>query len=121
MYAWVYSSRQLSLYKIIRDAMRISYTIPKDLLFYLCYMMAPPLKLYHLGKFGLRRVRGEAITARERREAQIRTIAFELHDDLAPPHQTRHTPQEVLGWFRAAGFTELAVVGEVGVRGVRAL
>ncbi|MEK6852193.1 MAG: class I SAM-dependent methyltransferase, partial [Candidatus Thermoplasmatota archaeon] len=120
LYVWVYSSRQLTLYKVIRDAMQVSYRIPKDLLFYLCYMMAPPLKIYHAGKFALRRVRGRRITPRERREATIRTIAFELHDDLAPPFQTRHTPDELSAWFRDAGFTDLEVVGEVGVRGTKA-
>lgn len=119
LYVWVYSSRELSLYKMIRDTMRVAHKLPKDVLFYLCYVMAPPLKLYHLGKFGLRRLRRRPTTPRERREAQIRTIAFELHDDLAPPHQTRHTPEEVSEWFRGAGFTNLVVVDEVGVRGER--
>jgi len=119
MYVWVYSSRKLSLYKVIRDAMRISYKLPEDVLFYLCYMMAPILKLYHVGKFALRRLRGQPITPRERREGRIRTIAFELHDDLSPPYQTRHTPDEIVAWFRDAGFRDIEVVGEVGVRGVR--
>lgn len=120
LYVWVYSSRRLTLYKLIRDALRFSYKVPKDLLFYLCYAMAPALKVYHLAKFAVRRIRGKPITPRERREAQIRTIAFELHDDLAPPYQTRHTPEEVAGWFRESGFSDIVVVDEVGVRGVRA-
>jgi len=119
MYVWVYSSRKLSLYKVIRDAMRISYRLPEDLLFGLCYMMAPPLKVYHLAKFAVRKLRGRPITPRERREAQIRTIAFELHDDLAPPFQTRHTPDELVSWFRTAGFRDIEVVDEVGVRGAK--
>ena len=119
MYVWVYSSRQLSLYKLIRDAMRVSHKIPKDLLFYVCYMMAPPLKGYHFGKFAIRQLRGKPTTPRERREARIRTIAFELHDDLAPPYQTRHTPEEVFGWFSAQGFEHLTLVDEVGVRGTK--
>lgn len=120
LYVWVYSSRKLTLYKLIRDALRITPSIRKDLLFYGCYMMAPPLKAYHVGKFALRRLRGRPTTPRERREAHIRTIAFELFDDLAPPHQTRHTPDEVVGWFRQAGFRDMVVEGEVGVRGFRA-
>ncbi|MGQ0797365.1 MAG: methyltransferase domain-containing protein [Methanobacteriota archaeon] len=119
LYVWVYSSRKLSLYKVIRDAVRFSHRVRKDLLFYLCYMMAPPLKLYHTAKFAVRSIRGRPVTPRERREAQIRTIAFELHDDLAPPFQTRHVPGEVLGWFRDGGFEDLVVVDEVGVRGFK--
>ena len=117
LYVWVYSSRNLSLYKVLRDAMRISHRLPEDLLFYLCYMMAPPLKLYHWAKFAAWWARGREISPRERRESRIRTIAFELHDDLAPPYQTRHTPEELVRWFRAAGFSNIEVVGEVGVRG----
>lgn len=119
LYVWVYSSRKLSLYKVIRDAMRISHKLPKEFLFYLCYILAPPLKLYHVGKFAIRKVRGRPVTARERREAEIRTIAFELHDDLAPPYQTRHTREEVLGWFRSSGFDDVVVVDEVGIRGTK--
>lgn len=118
LYVWVYSSRRLSLYKLIRDALRFSYKIPEGLLFYVCYLMAPPLKLYHLAKFAVRRLRGRPITPRERREAEVRTIAFELHDDLSPRYQTRHTPEEVTGWFRERGFSDVVVVDEVGVRGV---
>lgn len=119
LYVWVYSSEKLSLYKVLRDALRVSHRLPQNLLFYLSYAMAPPLKLYHSGKFLLRRVRGRPITARERREGRIRTIAFELHDDLAPPFQTRHTAEEVCGWFREAGFEYMEVVDEVGVRGIK--
>lgn len=119
LYVWVYSSRRLTLYKYIRDALRISPRIPSNALFYLCFAMAPPIKMYHVGKLILRRMRSISISPRDKSEARIRTIAFELHDDLSPRHQTRHAPDEVLGWFREGGFTDLAVQGEVGVRGIK--
>ncbi len=119
LYVWVYSSRKLSLYKYIRDALRVAHRIPSDALFYLCYVLAPPIKLYHAGKLTLRRIRNLPVTPRERQEGRIRTIAFELHDDLSPRYQTRHTSQEILAWFQEAGFKNLVVTGEVGVRGVK--
>lgn len=119
LYVWVYSSRKLSLYKYIRDALRVSHKIPPDLLFYLCYALAPPLKLYHVGKLLLRRIRHLPVTPRDRQQSRIRTIAFELHDDLSPVYQSRHTSEEVLEWFRRAGFVDLVVVGEIGVRGIK--
>ena len=119
LYVWVYSSEKMSLYKYIRDALRVSHRLPPDVLFYLCYALAPPLKMYHAGKLALRRIRNLPVTPRERQEGRIRTIAFELHDDLSPRFQSRHTREEVLGWFRAAGLEDLVVVGDVGVRGTR--
>src|SRR2546426_1363466 len=88
LYVWVYSARKITLYKYIRDAMRISPKLPPNVLFYLCYAMAPPLKAYQAAKLALRRVRRRPITPRDRTEARLRTIAFELHDDLSPPFQT---------------------------------
>ncbi|TLZ57937.1 MAG: methyltransferase domain-containing protein [Methanobacteriota archaeon] len=120
LYVWVYSSRKLSLYKYIRDAMRVSHRIPPNVLFVFCYALAPLLKVYHAGKLALRRIRNLPVTPRERQQGRIRTIAFELHDDLSPRFQSRHTPEEVLGWFQRAGFVDLEVVGEVGVRGIKA-
>ncbi|HEV8593993.1 MAG TPA: methyltransferase domain-containing protein [Thermoplasmata archaeon] len=119
LYVWVYSARTLTLYKYLRDMARISHRLPPDLLFYLCYASAPPIKAYHLCKFAARTVRGLPISRRERQQARIRTIAFELHDDLSPRYQTRHTPEEVFGWFERGGFDSLALTGEVGVRGVK--
>lgn len=119
LYVWVYSSRKLSLYKYIRDALRVSHRIPSDVLFVFCYGLAPLLKLYHAGKHALSRIRNLPVSPRERQQGRIRTIAFELHDDLSPRFQSRHTSEEVLGWFQRAGFVDLVVVGEVGVRGIK--
>jgi hypothetical protein len=41
-------------------------------------------------------------------------------DALSPQYDSRHSEEEVMGWFRHLGFTEVGAIDEpkVGVRGV---
>jgi hypothetical protein len=57
------------------------------------------------------------------RTAKQRTlgeIQMSWNDALSPQYDAEHKEEEVVGWFRAAGFSDIAVSGEpkIGVRGV---
>jgi SAM-dependent methyltransferase len=50
----------------------------------------------------------------------LREIQLTWNDALAPGYQSRHREEDVAGWFRRAGFRDLAAMDEpkIGMRGV---
>ena len=50
----------------------------------------------------------------------LREIQITWNDALSPRYDSRHSEEEVIGWFEAAGFTDIETMEEpkVGVRGV---
>jgi len=104
LYLWVYPSDRLSIYQRIRDGLLISYLIPRPMLVAVCYFLA----LATLPAFRL--------TGRKR---SLRTIAFDLFDNLSPRYQWRYKEEEIRRWFTEAGFEDLRVTGYVGMSGRR--
>jgi len=104
MYVWVYPSERLSVYQRIRDLLVAPYRLPPYALVILSYLLAA-------GLFPLLRI--------GRRKRSLRTVAFDLFDNLSPRYQWRHTEAEVRRWFREAGFTDLRITGHIGMSGKR--
>jgi SAM-dependent methyltransferase len=126
LYVWVYSQRfsPFRLVKEVLDALRVT-RLPPRALFVLCRLIAYPslalLAVYRLIRRlpGLRPTtpRGERIT----RSRGLREVQLTWFDALAPEHNSRHTEDEVKGWFRSVGFEHVASLDEpkIGVRGVK--
>lgn len=126
LYVWVYSQRfsPFRFVKDVFDALRVT-RLPPRALFAVCRAIAYPslalLTAYRLvRKFPGARpttARGHRVTRRR----GLREVQLTWFDALAPEHNSRHTEEEVMGWFRAAGFEQITCLEEpkVGVRGVR--
>jgi len=80
----------------LRDFLKISYRIPENVLFCLCYIVALPLSLVKkiLNMPG----------------ASLRTTAFFLFNDLSAPIRSRHTEDEVLNWFKEGNFHDVTCI-----------
>ncbi len=104
LFVWVYPSDRLSIYQRIRDLLVAPYLIPRPVLVGLCYLLAvATLPVFRL----------------TRRKRSLKTIAFDLFDNLSPRYQWRYTEAEVSRWFTEAGFDDLRVTGFVGMSGRR--
>jgi SAM-dependent methyltransferase len=124
LYVWVYARRfsPFKLAKDVADVARIS-RLSEPALLRLCRLLAYPslaaLTLYrgivHL-PFVPTTPRLEW-TSRRRTVDELRLTWF---DTLSPQYDTTHSEPEVMGWFEAAGFDDIAAIEEpkVGVRGV---
>jgi SAM-dependent methyltransferase len=126
LYVWVYS-RRFSPFRFVKDvldALRVT-RLPPRALFALCRVLAYPslalLATYRLVRKlpGLRptTARGNRVT----RGRGLRELQLTWFDALAPEHNSRHTEDEVNGWFRSVGFEEITSLSEpkIGVRGVK--
>lgn len=82
---WVYSKNTPYFVQKLRDFLKISHKIPKRILFYFCYFLALPWSL-------AKRVRKSSFLS-------VRTNAFILFDELSPEFVTRHSKEEIIGWF----------------------
>ncbi len=95
----------------LKDLLRITHCIPRGLLLSLCWAFAPVLSL-------AKRIVGNPMTS-------IRTNAFFLFNALHPSFMTRHTKEEVIGWFEKEGFAEVTLTEGMAhlihVRGTRGL
>lgn len=125
LYVWVYARRfnpfrfvktifeltrlrRLPEPALVAVSKAISYPSLALLQGYRALRSAPPLKP--------RTARGER-TVRRRTLKEIQLTWF---DALSPEFDSRHTEEEVLGWFSGQGFREIVALEEpkVGVRGV---
>jgi SAM-dependent methyltransferase len=124
LYVWVYAKR-FSPFKLAKDAadvIRIS-RLPEPVLLGLCRVLAyPTLALMTLYRWAVhvpfvRRSPRIEWTSRRRTLQELRLTWF---DTLSPQYDTTHSEPEVVGWFRSAGFDEIAAIEEpkVGVRGI---
>ncbi len=95
----------------LKDLLRITHCIPRKLLLYLCWAFAPVLSL-------AKRVVRNPMTS-------LRTNVFFLFNALHPSFMTRHTKEEVIGWFEKEGFAEVTLLKGmphlIHVRGTRGL
>jgi 2-polyprenyl-3-methyl-5-hydroxy-6-metoxy-1,4-benzoquinol methylase len=93
----------------LKDLLRITHRIPRELLLYLCWALAPALSL-------AKKIAGNPATS-------IRANAFFLFNALHPSFMTRHTSKEVVDWFRKEGFEQITPVDGmphlVHVRGIK--
>ena len=124
LYVWVYAKRwnPFRFVKDVLDALRVT-RLPEPVLLRLSRVFAV-LSLGLLAVYrairslpGLRptTVWGKrTVRPRERHELELTWF-----DALSPEHDSRHTEDEVIGWFRREGFEEISALEEpkVGVRG----
>lgn len=110
MYIWVYS-KETNPFRFTVDVLRRLRIIPRlsgGALFLFCRVIALPsyaaLSLYRLvGKF--RPLRPKTIRdASKARSRSYKEICFTWFDTLSPEFDSRHTLDEVIGWFRDQGF-----------------
>jgi ubiquinone/menaquinone biosynthesis C-methylase UbiE/uncharacterized protein YbaR (Trm112 family) len=80
----------------LKDLLRITHRIPRDLLLYLSWGFAPLLSLAKIIS------RSPAVS--------LRANAFFLFNALHPSFMTRHTLKEVESWFEQEGFREIMPV-----------
>ena len=80
----------------LKDSLRITHRIPRGLLLYLSWVLAP---LLSLGK----RITRNPMTS-------VKTNAFFLFNSLHPSFMTRHTCEEVVGWFEKSNFHQITPV-----------
>ncbi len=124
LYVWVYARRfsPFKLAKDLADVIKIS-RLPEPALLALCRALAYPslalLSLYRAVVHSplVRSTPRLEWTSRPRTLKELRLTWF---DTLSPQYDTTHSENEVVGWFRSAGFDDIAAIEEpkVGVRGI---
>lgn len=105
---WLYSARRASVFLGLRRLLPMVRRLPERQMRRLCGGLAWPLF-----------VGGVLAPLVGRKPLGLATIRFGLYDSLGPRYQSRHNTEEVLGWYRAAGFSQLRVWSEIGVCGTR--
>lgn len=80
----------------LRDFLKVSHKIPRKSLFYLSWCLAPSLSL--------------AKRVLKKRRTSLRTNAFFLFNAMQPEFFTRHTEEEVIGWFRKGNFCDIICI-----------
>ena len=127
LYTYVFAKRfnPFRFTKDVLDALRVTRLPPRALLAVskaFAYVSVALLSVYR----ALRRLPGlrprGAWGERTVRPRSLRHLHLTWFDALSPEHDSRHTEDEVIGWFERAGFTDIRAVEEpkVGVRGVAA-
>ena len=124
LYVWVYARRfsPFKLAKDVADLVKIS-KLPEPALLALCRLLAYPslalLTLYR-GIVHLPFVRRSPWLEWTSRRRTLKELRLTWFDTLSPQYDTTHSEPEVVGWFRSAGFENIAAIEEpkVGVRGV---
>lgn len=96
LFVSVLPTRHTDLGDKLRDFMAISYRLPKNILFCLCYILALPLSLV------------KKILNRSR--TSLRTTAFFLFDHLLVPIRSSHTEDEVINWFKEGNFYDITCI-----------
>ena len=125
LYVWVYARRfnPFRFTKTILDLTRVSRLPPRALL-----TLSRAMSYVSLGLlFAYRAVRSipglrprTAWGERTVRPRTLREVQLTWFDAISPEFDSRHTEQEVIGWFRREGFQDIRTLEEpkVGVRGV---
>lgn len=126
MYVWVYPKRfnPFRFVKDIFDFTRLS-RLPEPILLRVAKVMSyPSMALLALWR-GIRSLPGlrprTAWGERTVRPRTLQEVELTWFDALSPEWDTRHTEDEVIGWFHQTGFDSVSALEEpkVGVRGVR--
>jgi SAM-dependent methyltransferase/uncharacterized protein YbaR (Trm112 family) len=106
LYVWVYPAAPRSVYQRVRDLLVRAYKLPRPALFALCRVLALALT--------------PALQLSGRRRS-LRTVTFDLYDNLSPRYQWRFTEAEIRRYFEEDGFGQLRVRGRFGVSGTRSM
>ncbi|MBE3143230.1 MAG: methyltransferase domain-containing protein [Planctomycetes bacterium] len=80
----------------LKDFFGISHRIPRRLLLYVSWCLAPALSL--------------AKRIFKKRKTSLKSNAFFLFNSLHPSFMTRHTREEVIGWFDKNNFSQTTLV-----------
>lgn len=113
LYVWVYPSDRLSVYQRIRDLLVAPYVLPRPLLLALSYVLAVPIYLTAQPYSFWQRQKGVDVDPKP----SVKSVAFGLFDNLSPRYQTRHTADEIRGWFQELGFSAIHQSGLIGMSG----
>jgi ubiquinone/menaquinone biosynthesis C-methylase UbiE/uncharacterized protein YbaR (Trm112 family) len=100
LFVRVFSNSNLTAAEKLSKIFWFSHKIPKQMLFYLCYVLAIP---WSITKYLL-----------HRKHKSLKTNAFHLFDTLAHPF-TRHSEDEIQNWFKRQGFSVIRSRDEGGV------
>lgn len=113
MYVWVYSTdfNPFRFAASVCKSVGIRPRLQGRPLVALCKALAPPslvaLKAYQVAH-ALRTRNGETVKkASKARARSLEEIAFTWHDSLSPEFDSRHSRDEVIGWFSQNGFSEM--------------
>jgi len=105
---WLYSSGRRSIFLALRRWLPMARGLPEAQMRRLCGWLAWPLF-----------IGGVLAPLMGRKPLSLATIRFGLYDSLGPRYQSRHSTEEVLDWYRAAGFSQMRVWSALGVCGDR--
>lgn len=101
-YLWLYKNVYYTpLLKAIR---RVTTKLSEKVLIGLCYAAAP---FFALTKFLLTALK---MNYRPFEKRTLKENALSIHDTLAPPYRWHHHKDEIMGWFREEGFSNVTVV-----------
>jgi SAM-dependent methyltransferase len=125
LYIWVYDKR-FNPFRVTKDVFEwvgLRRLSPRAILRLAKVISYPSLALHRLYRLARRLPGLRPRTDWGRRTVKPRTlreVQMSWNDALTPRYDSRHTEDEVLGWFRTVGFRDLVVQGEprLGVRGV---
>jgi ubiquinone/menaquinone biosynthesis C-methylase UbiE len=104
MYVWVYGRRNFVVRAFMDSGRQLKRFMSLESLLTFCRLMAPS---YKLGAELL-----NALGVMNFRQRTTREITLDLFDAFAPRYNHRHTEEEVKGWFREAGFSNITVSGK---------
>jgi SAM-dependent methyltransferase len=115
---WVYPKERPALERIMNAHRAVSTRLPVPVLLAMSRMMAP------VGGFKRRLILSKnRLVAKAGVALNLMTIGVSMHPDpevrvcdtldwYAPKYLSRHTPDEVMGWFREAGLVNIHEVGK---------
>jgi SAM-dependent methyltransferase/uncharacterized protein YbaR (Trm112 family) len=125
LYVWVYPKRfnPFRFVKDVFDRLRIT-RLPAPALVVIAKAIAYPSWVLLQGYRAVRTLKPlrprSAWARRTVRGRRIDELKLTWFDALSPEHDSRHSQQEVIGWFAQQGFTGIEPIEEpkVGVRGI---
>jgi 2-polyprenyl-3-methyl-5-hydroxy-6-metoxy-1,4-benzoquinol methylase/uncharacterized protein YbaR (Trm112 family) len=124
LYIWVYP-RRFNPFRATKDVLEkvgLRRLSPREILRLAKVISYPSLALHWFYRL-VRRLPGlqprGAWAARTVKPRTLGEVQMSWNDALTPRYDSRHSEEEVIGWFRAAGFGDVTVLGEprLGVRG----
>lgn len=125
LYVWVYAKRfnPFRFTKDVLDGLRVTRLPERHLLLLSKIFARVSLVLLRGYQFARRLpgLRPSSVWARRKvRPRTARELELTWFDALSPEHDSRHSEDEVIGWFKKLGFQEIRAIEEpkVGVRGV---
>jgi 2-polyprenyl-3-methyl-5-hydroxy-6-metoxy-1,4-benzoquinol methylase len=125
LYVWVYPARfnPFRLMRTVLRAARVHRWSPRalQLLASMMARMSLPMLVFYRAARAVPGLRPRSAWGRRSvRHRTLDELKLTWFDALSPEFDSRHTEDEVVGWFLGEGFSDIAVLEEpkVGVRGV---